>query len=355
MTICKSVVAAVLLTVSVGGVTSYAQAAGDRRMVDLGRLLFFDKRLSGDVSRSCASCHDPKAGWAFPEDFSLGYPNTANWRNSPTVVNVAFLDRLFWDGRADSLESQAEAAMLSPIEGNGDRDVIEARLAEVPEYRRRFADVFGTSLPRFDDVWVAIAEFERSLVNFDTPYDRYVNGDRDSLTDSQKRGLSLFNGKANCVRCHTGKLLSDQKFHDTGVPKIDSKGLGDLFQVTFRFHMDGVTDAVGRRAVFQDDPGRFLVSKSLTDVGAFRTAPLRYLAYTAPYMHNGTLWSLREVVEFYNRGGEQASSPLIEALNLDEREIDDLVSFLQALSGPEIQMSAPEPPPYEYVVQQDIP
>ncbi len=312
----------------------------NKGMVELGRLLFFDKRLSGDVSRSCASCHDPKAGWSFAEDFSLGYPNTANWRNAPTVMNVAFLDRLFWDGRAGSLEMQAEAAMLSPIEGNGDRDVIESRLAQIPEYRRRFREVFGTSSPRIADVWTAIAEFERSLLHLDTPYDRYVRGDEQSLTEAQKRGLSLFTGKGNCVRCHSGPLLTDQAFHDTGVPPVEPSAFDELFHATFEFHTAAL------EGNFDDDPGRFLVSGASKDIGAFRTAPLRYIAHTAPYMHNGSLWTLSEVVEFYNRGGDGAASSLIEPLNLSSEEIGDLVSFLEALSGPALDMRVPELPAY---------
>ncbi len=319
--------------------------------VELGKLLFFDSRLSGDDVVSCVSCHLPDAGWAFPTPLSLGYPGTIHWRNSPTIVNSAYYGKLFWAGASKSLEGEARSAARGAVGGNGESDMMEARLAFIPEYRARFREVFGDEWPRISNAWKAIAAFERSLVQTDTPYDRFLRGDDQALSEPQKRGLELFVGKASCVTCHNGPLLTDENYYNLGVPPAREWEEDGLAQVTFRFELyaKGVTEAMYRKT--KDDPGLYLRTKQNVDKGKFRTPSLRYTKYTAPYMHNGQLETLRDVVEFYNAGGgsnEFAANktPLIQPLGLSESEIEDLVAFINSMSGDEILMDEPDLPDY---------
>ena len=160
--------------------------------VELGKMLFWDPRLGGDASTACVTCHEPDQGWAFGDALSRGYPGTVHWRNSQTVVNSAYLGKLFWAGSAKSLEAQAPSAAKGAVAGNGENDVMETRLAFIPEYRRRFNEVFGTEWPLIADAWRAIAAFERTLIHNDTPLDQYLNGDKAALSDQQIAGMELF-------------------------------------------------------------------------------------------------------------------------------------------------------------------
>ena len=319
--------------------------------VELGKLLFFDPRLSGDAAISCVSCHDPGAGWAFPNPLSLGYPGTVHWRNSQTIVNAAYYGKLFWAGASKSLEGQARSAARGAVGANGESDMMEARLAFIPEYRERFREVFGDEWPRISNAWKAIAAFERSLVQTDTPYDRFLRGEDQALSEPQKRGLELFVGKAQCVVCHNGPLLSDENYYNLGVPPAREWEEDGLAQVTFRFELyaKGVTEEMYRKT--KDDPGLYFRTKQKADKGKFRTPSLRYTKYSAPYMHNGQLETLRDVVEFYNAGGgsnefAETKTPLVEPLGLSESEIEDLVAFLDSMSGEEILMDEPDLPDY---------
>jgi cytochrome c peroxidase len=319
--------------------------------IDLGRLLFFDPRLSGDASLSCAGCHDPGQGWSFSTDISRGYPGTIHWRNSLSLINSAYYNKLDWAGDKTSLEAQAAGAASGAVAGNGEADMMEARLAFIPEYRARFQDVFGDIWPQLDNAWKAIAAFERTLVQTDTPFDRFMRGEEDALTDAQQRGLALFNGRANCIECHNGPLLSDQKYYNIGVPRA-ARWLDDgLAQITFRYEQfaKGVTEELYR--TLKDDAGLYYRTKQLNDQGKFRTPTLRYSAYTAPYMHNGAFNDLRQVVEFYNAGGGENEflankTVLMRPLGLSPAEVDDLVALLESFSGPEIAMEPPALPDY---------
>ncbi len=162
--------------------------------VALGKLLFFDARLGGNGSTSCVTCHLPTAGWGFPTPLSVGYPGTIHWRNSQTLVNSAYYGKLFWAGASRSLEAQAGSAASGAVAGNGESDMMEARLAFIPEYRKRFNEVFGDEWPRVRNAWWAIAAFERTLIQTNTPYDRWLKGDDDALDEAQKRGFELFVG-----------------------------------------------------------------------------------------------------------------------------------------------------------------
>ncbi|MCR9060811.1 MAG: cytochrome-c peroxidase [Rhodobacteraceae bacterium] len=320
--------------------------------IELGKMLFFDPRLSGNGAMPCSACHLPDAGWDFPDKISLGYPGTVHWRNSQTIVNSAYYGNLFWAGSSKSLEAQARSAAKGAVAGNGEDDMLEARLAFVPEYRERFKDVFGTEYPRLGHAWMAIAAFERTLVQTDTPFDNYMRGDDAALDEAQKRGLELFTGKAGCSQCHNGALLTNQKYYNLGVPPYDGWETNEIAQITFRYELyaKGSTEEMYR--TFKDDPGAYFRAKDKNHLGKFRVPSLRYTKYTAPYMHNGMIETLEDVVEFYNQGGGEnefakTKSELIKPLGLNDDEKADLVAFLESLTGERIVMEEPELPEYD--------
>jgi len=324
--------------------------------VELGKILFFDPRLGGDTSTACATCHEPDQGWAWSDNFSRGYPGTVHWRNSQSIVNSAYYGKLFWAGAALSLEKQAPSAAKGGVAGNGENDIMEARLALIPEYRERFRDVFGSEWPLIDDAWRAIAAFERTLVQRDTPLDKYLQGDEEALSEEQIRGMELFNGKAGCIRCHNGALASDENYYNIGVPSSSRWEEDGLAQITFRFefYAKGANEELYRTA--KADAGLYFRTKNEWDKGKFRTPSLRYILYTAPYMHNGAFYELSEVVDFYDQGGideegrttdwPDNKSELIEPLGLTDEEKEDLLAFLEAFSGDEINMERPKLPEY---------
>ena len=320
--------------------------------VELGKMLFFDPILSGNGGMSCAVCHHPYAGWAVQTPVSIGYPGTVHWRNSQTIVNAAYYGKLFWAGASKSLEEQARSAARGAVGANGEDDMLEARLAFVPEYQRRFKRVFGDDWPNIRHAYMAIAAFERTLVQTDTPFDRYMRGDDDALSAQQKGGLEIFAGKANCTACHNGPLLSDEQYHNLGVPPYEGWETDPLAQITFRFELyaKGSTESLYRST--KDDPGLYFRTKDKNHLGKFRTPSLRYTRYTHPYMHNGMLKTLRDVVEFYNEGGGEnefaaTKSMLIRPLGLTGAEIDDVVAFLESLSGEQILVEVSAPPPMQ--------
>jgi cytochrome c peroxidase len=279
--------------------------------VELGKILFFDPRLSGGNQMSCASCHLPEKAYADGLALSLGAGDQPLQRNTPSCLNVGFLDSLFWDGRADGLEDQALIPLQSKVEMNQDLEELEAELAAVPRYRSAFQEVFGT-LPSRDGVAKALAAFQRTLISELSPFDRYLMGDKDALTAEEARGLELFQGEAGCIECHHGPLLSDGKYYRLGLPSRD----------------EGRAKITGKR----DDRYRF------------RTPSLRNVAETGPYMHDGSMKTLQEVVTFYFRGvpstGPDGLRPDTTALSgLSFADIDALVAFLRTLSGkvPELQ------------------
>ncbi len=331
--------------------------------VELGKKLFFDGRVGGDGSTPCVACHLPSLGWDFPQDVSLGYPGTIHWRNSPTIINTAYYNKLFWTGTSKSLEAEAKTAAKGAVAGNGEDDVMEARLAFVPEYVESFNKVFGDDWPKINSVWLAIAAFERTLVQTDTPLDRFLEGDTNALTDAQKRGKQLFEGKANCLACHNGSLASDQAMYNIGVPPIKRWKEDPLSQITFRYELyaKGSNEKLYRET--KADPGAYFLGKFESMKGTFRTPSLRYTKYTAPYMHNGALATLEDVVDFYDRGGVTADgrttgfpktkSELIKPLGLNKEEKADLLAFLDAFSGEKITMEYPQLPPSEQLFSEE--
>lgn len=313
--------------------------------VELGKLLFWDTRLSGDVSTSCATCHDPKLGWGDGGALSRGYPGTEHWRNSQTVLNAAYFSKLFWGGEVTSLESQASSAATGNVAGNGDPLMMEERLRQIPEYVRRFKEVFGVERPTIGMAWMAIAAFERTLVSKaeQVPFDRYARGDQSALSPEAKRGRALFQGQAGCIQCHNGPLLSDESYHNLGVPKNPAFENTPLRQITLRYQhvIRGVPEKLYRSA--DNDLGLYYTTKQEADRGKFRTPSLRELRYTAPYMHNGVFGTLEEVIEFYNRGGgnDPNKSPLVRPLGLSEQEKKDLLAFLLSLSSDQLLIVEP--------------
>ncbi|WP_135443495.1 cytochrome-c peroxidase [Vibrio tasmaniensis] len=325
--------------------------------IELGKILFYDGRLSGDTTSPCAGCHIQSQGWGFPDDLSMGYPGTVHWRNSQTIINAAYYDKFFWAGSAMSLEAQAKDAAKGAVAGNGEDDIMEARLALVPEYVERFKRVFGDDTPKIHNAWRAIAAFERTMIQRDTPIDNYLLGDKTALSESQLKGKALFEGKANCIACHNGALASDQKFYNIGVPPSPWWNDDGLAQITFRFELysKGVTEEMYRTT--KADPGAYFRAKRKGMLGKFRTPSLRYTKYTAPYMHNGTIPTLEAVIDFYDRGGvaddgrttgyPQTKSALIQPLGLTEQDKKNLLSFIEAFSGEQIFIEEPTIPEYQ--------
>jgi len=324
--------------------------------IALGKLLYFDNRLGGDASLSCATCHDPKFGWSDGSDICRGYPGTLHWRNCQTIINTAYYKKIFWGGSKTSLEGQAPSAARGAVAGNGENDMMEERLAQIPEYVKRFKTVFGTHRPEIDDAWRAIASFERSLVQRDTPFDKYMNGDESALSSAAKKGLELFKGKAGCIQCHNGAFTTDENYYNLGVPENDRFENEALLQVTYRFeqYAKGVPEEIYRKN--KTDLGLFYQTKRRSDMGKFRTPTLRYLTYSPPYMHNGAFYTLEEVIDFYNEGGGEdaiqknfghsTKTKLLKPLGLNGDEKASLVALLESLTGKEITMQPPEMPPY---------
>lgn len=310
----------------------------DDARVGLGRLLFFDRRLSRDRTLSCASCHDPRHGFAEPRARSVGIEGHRIARNAPTILNVGLQRRWFWDGRAETLEQQAAVPILNPVEmGMPDRDAVVARVREVPEYVALFELAYGRE-PTFDDVTRALAAFERTLVFVDAPFDAFRAGDEAAIDEDAKKGFALF--AEHCRSCHTVSLrdpgFSDGNFHNVGIGfgEADHRALGRAAFARLRGAGDQPAASPDELVGEFGELGRALVSKLEYQVGAFRTAPLRNVALTAPYMHDGSLATLWDVVEHYNRGGTKNTwqDPQIEPLELDDAQVDQIVAFLFTLT-----------------------
>jgi cytochrome c peroxidase len=270
--------------------------------VELGKLLFFDKRLSGDDTVSCASCHDPKKGWSNGEAVATGIRGQKGGRSAPTVINSGFSYFQFWDGRALQLEGQALGPIGNPIEMDMKMEDLLPKLNAIGGYKDKFQKAFGGEATP-DRIAKAIASFERTVLSGDAPYDRFKAGDESALSAAAQRGMKVFFNKASCSACHAGRNLSDFAFHNIGIG------------------MD------------KDEPdvGRVSETKLEGDRGSFKTPTLREIARTAPYMHDGSFKTLEEVVDFYNKGG--IPNPQLDEeifpLKLSDEQKKDLVTFLK--------------------------
>lgn len=321
-------------------------------LVEVGRLLFFDERLSGDNALACAYCHQPEKGWGDGQSLSEGYPGSPYFRNAPSLINVVFQKQLYWDGRLSGgdLPTQVRDSITEAHFMNADGRLIQERLKQVPEYVELFERAFGKGDPSFGKVLNAVAAFEKTLVSRNVPFDRYLQGDQRALSTEAKRGLDLFKGKAGCIQCHSGSLFSDGKYHALGVPEQPNIMEEPERHITLRrfYRTLGVPNALNLR----EDVGRYAVTKEQKDWKAFRTPSLRELKYTAPYMHNGSLATLVDVVRLYNQGGGDGApkSPLLKPLGLTEAEQRALVAFLESLSGDPVVIQWPQNLP-EYAVR----
>jgi len=279
--------------------------------IELGKQLYFDPRLSRDDSISCASCHDPQRGWSNGKRFATGDRGQVGGRSAPTIINAGYLNTgstrftkilQFWDGRAVELEGQALGPIQNPIEMNMTLEDVVAKLNAVEGYRTQFQNVFGTDVTA-DGMAKAIASFERTVLSADAPYDRRVAGDTSAISGAAERGREVFFSKAHCSACHSGPNFSDGGFHNIGIG------------------MD------------QDDPdlGRYMISLQEGDRGSFKTPTLREIARTAPYMHDGSLATLEEVIDYYDKGGinNPQLDEEIRMLHLADQEKTDLITFLR--------------------------
>jgi len=312
--------------------------------VMLGRKLYFDKRLSADNTISCATCHDPRLGFADGKPVGEGINGQKGARNSPTTLNAAFFDFQFWDGRSATLEEQAKQPIVNPIEmGMKSHDVLIKKLRGIKEYVDLFKKVFGAEKFTIDHVAQAIASFERTLILLDSPFYRFIAGDENAISESAKRGWALFNSKARCNTCHgfssSFPFFTDNKFHNIG---IGAKHLKDKFDDLARTAQEAKTiEDLDNLALGKDSSelGRFIVTKKKSDIGAFKTSGLTNIALTAPYMHDGSERTLESVIEFYNRGGEP--NPFLDGgirpLGLSNNEVKDLVEFMKALTSSGIE------------------
>ncbi len=309
--------------------------------IELGRKLFFDRRLSGDGTMSCATCHDPEKAYTDGLALSLSYPTTRNWRNAPTLMNVALQKYLFHDGRALTLEEQALFPMMSAFEMNRNLDFLEEVIRTAPEYVDAFQKVFGGE-PTRERIAMAVAAFERTLVSLNTPLDRYLKGDKSALSDDAKKGMAIFVEKGKCIDCHFGYGLSDDRFHALNVPESPELQADPRIAATRRY-----VAKVYRYEEYRsltEDPGRYLITKNRKDWKAFRTPSLLEISRTAPYMHNGVFTTLDDVIEFFDKGGGRGNIAL-RPLHLSDTEKNNLKTFLvEALAGEEVVIQYPKVP-----------
>jgi len=301
-------------------------------------MLFFEKRLSVDGTVSCASCHDPAMAFSSRDAIAIGIHQIPGTRNVPTLLNARFNNSYFWDGRVRTLEEQAKQPLLNPKEmGMETETALVARVASIPEYRESFGRVFGRQGITLNTIAKAIAAYERTLLSKNSPFDRFIAGNTNAITNAQKRGWKLFKGKAQCISCHifsgNSSLFTDLKFYNTGVGVIDfSRSVSEIKgtvtgDTTSQAHTEGISEL-----------GRYLVTRQPPDIGAFKTPTLRDVELTFPYMHNGSIKTLLDVVRFYNEGGRRNPylDPKIHPLRMTDSEMSELVEFLRALTSDDV-------------------
>lgn len=307
---------------------------------ELGRMLFFDTRLSGDTGNACATCHAPDQGWGDGQALSDGYTGVAYFRNAPALFNVAHRNLLMWDGRLDGADlGTAVRDMLTEAHTmNMDSRLAQERLKQVPEYMEMFEAAYGAE-PYGGRIYGAIAEYLKTIRTENAPFDAYLNGDESALSGAARRGMTLFAGKAGCISCHNGAMLSDGDLHATGVPDHPELGTNAERQIALLRHFAtmGTPNYMNLRA----DVGHYVVTKDKADMGRFATPSLWDVGQTAPYMHSGVFDTLDEVVAFYDRGNARMAP-----LYLSTREKADLVAFLESLTGDAPDATEPELPDY---------
>jgi cytochrome c peroxidase len=280
----------------------------------LGKTLFFDPLLSGAKNQSCASCHNPQLSWTDNLPRGIGVREMAT--HTPTILNIAWVPKPGWQGQFKDLENVA----FRPITAGGIMNMPEtalvARLAAIPAYVNAFDAVYGEGDITRRKIELALATYQRTIVSGEAPFDRWIKGDENAITDAAKRGFDIFNGKASCAECHSGWAFTDSSFHDIGVGKGKDIGRGKLFP------------------------------KSVALQYAFKTPTLRDVARRAPYMHDGSIATLQDVVDLYDRGGidRPSRSEHIKPLRLTATEKADLIAFLQTLDGKQKKVVLPSLP-----------
>lgn len=322
--------------------------------IKLGDKLFHDARFSADGKVSCSTCHSQDKAFTDNLPVSKGFNELTGTRNAPTVINSAYMNTLFWDGREPDLEGQSKQPPVNPVEGGlPDHMPILEVIREDPEYVNSFRAVFAVEADdiNMDLVAKAIASFERTVIAGDSPFDRYYyGGEKEAMTAAQIRGLELYTGKARCVSCHrieqTQALFTDNRFHNIGVGFKAIQGQEQQTAAAFiKSKREGAdVDVTVLTEKTMSELGRFAVTENITQVGAFKTPTLRNIEKTGPYMHDGSLETLIDVVDFYNNGGRlKKADPLsgflsggIRPLDLSEPEKQDLVEFMKALTSPQL-------------------
>ncbi|HAQ06982.1 MAG TPA: cytochrome-c peroxidase [Bacillus bacterium] len=298
----------------VGSVPVPADNPMTPEVIKLGQTLFFDPRLSGDNTVSCQTCHDPNKGYGDGLPTMKKLDGTDGSRNSPTIINAGYYSTYFWDGRASSLEEQALGPIQNPDEMNQTLPELIAELKSIEGYNELFAAAFEDGITE-ENLAKALAAFQRLVVVKDTPYDQFLRGDRGALNDQEIRGLDLFVGKAFCVTCHNGPNLSDNKYYNIGLES--------------------------------GDEGRFAITGDPGDLGRIRTPSLYGITHTAPYLHDGSASTLEEIVDYYNRGGDNHENKsffikrFMNPLGLTDEEKVDLIAFLKALGGEPVIFTKP--------------
>ncbi|UZR97118.1 cytochrome-c peroxidase [Chondrinema litorale] len=301
-----------------------------REKNQLGKMLFFDPRLSKSGSIACASCHDPELGWADGRPQSFGHARRKGNRNSMSIINTGYYSSLFWDGRASNLEEQLLFPIQDHSEMNMSIDSLINNLNKITGYKSKFREVFGENTIKIEYIQKALATFERSIVSRKSAFDAFLEGKSSALTDQQILGLHLFRTKARCINCHNGPFFTNQQFHNNGQSHL------------------------GRPS---EDLGLYLISGDTADVGKFRTPSLRDVTFTGPWLHNGLLYQLEEVIGMYNIGMPQVipkshqesplypeKSPLLKPLSLNKEEKEALIAFLESISSKPYRLSIPKLP-----------
>jgi cytochrome c peroxidase len=314
---------------------------------ELGKVLFFDPRLSDDGQTSCASCHLPSKSWTDGKALSDGGTSNLYFRNTPTLLNATKQGQAFWDGRLHGSDpaTVVREHIVEAHFGNLDGRLMVERILQVPEYDAAFRDQFGGE-PSFGKVLNAVVAFLNTLESEDNPYVDYKGGDNSALSDEQIAGLNLFEGKAGCSSCHSGELLTDNDWHAIGASDNPEIFTEPERHITFRrfFKILGV----GTYAQLREDIGLSALTHEDSDLRKFRTPSLLEAGATAPYMHSGMLATLSDVVRFYNDGGGSVvtKDAAISPLGLSESEIAQLVAFLESLQSPIEPFTEPEIPSY---------
>ncbi|CAA9198726.1 cytochrome-c peroxidase [Flavobacterium collinsii] len=311
--------------------TSYYDRLEDPKVI-LGQLLFFDPKLSGSNQVSCSSCHDPELAWGDAREKSLGHDHLQGKRNTPSLYNIGTRKSFFWDGRAATLEEQAQGPITAHHEMNMEAKSLAKKLKKIKAYPVLFQNAFGNSEVTYEKILQSLAVFQKTILSKRSRFDAFIDGDYTQLSDQEIYGLHLFRTKARCMNCHSGKYLTDESFHNIGLTYYKRE---------------------------YEDLGLYNVTKKAEDVGKFRTPSLRDVTFTGPWMHNGLFDNITGIVNMYNSGmhmidpdeSEKAADPLfpktdtlMQPLHLNDEEIVALVSFIKTLSGRQYKMERPQIP-----------